>query len=221
MRNEVGSKSWNNKMYESHATPYTGIAGFIQNKRLQKISAMIKKYKAKEGNLIVEIGCEEGNLISFLNSQHSSFDFMGLDISSKALAVARGSLPEAIQLGEYDVTAESYNFNETPAYIVCSETLEHIPNAELAVENLTKSSGKETIVIVTVPIEKYKNKIKEILVRLGLFNLFFKGIEKSLSEWHVQDFSKDDILQLLGEYYEVLSYDTIWLMHQIIVLKKK
>ena len=58
-------------------------------------------------------------------------------------------------------------------------------------------------------------------MRLGIFDLFFKGIETSLSEWHVQDFSKDDILGLLGKYYDILSYDTIWLMHQIIVAKIK
>jgi len=59
------------------------------------------------------------------------------------------------------------------------------------------------------------------LTRFGVFDLFFKGIEKSLSEWHVQDFSKEDILTLLSVHFEVLHYETIYLMHQLIVVKKK
>jgi len=221
MTNKIGSKSWNNEMYEKHPTPYGGIAGFIQHKRLQKISAAIFKYKAASGNTIIEIGCEEGNLLKFLGERHQSYNYIGLDISSKALAEAKNNLSSATELAEYDLTSGPYSFQIPPAYIICSETLEHIPDAAAAIKSLYQSTGENTIVIITVPIEKYKNKFKKWLVRLGIFNLFFKGIEASLSEWHVQDFSKTDILGLLGQYYEVLSYDTIWLMHQIIVVKVK
>ncbi len=221
MTNEIGSKSWNNEMYEKHPTPYGGIAGFIQNQRLQKISAAISKYRATSGNTIVEIGCEEGNLLKFLDKKHKAYNYIGLDISSKALAEAKNNLSATTKLAEHDITSGPYSFETSPAYIVCSETLEHIPDAEAAVENLYKSTGKDTIVIITVPIEKYKNNLKKWLVRLGVFNLLFKGIEESLSEWHVQDFSKADILGLLGKYYDILSYDTIWWMHQIIVVKVK
>ncbi len=221
MANKIGSKSWNNEMYEKHPTPYSGIAGFIQQKRLQKIAAAMAKYPAASGNTIAEIGCEEGNLLKFLGEQHPNYHCIGLDISSKALAEAKNHLPTSTLLAEHDITSGPYPFQKAPAYLICSETLEHIPNAAAAVENIYKSTGKDTIVIITVPIEKHKNNIKKWLVRLGVFNLFFKGIEASLSEWHVQDFSKADILGLLGKYYEILSYDTIWLMHQIIVVKIK
>ncbi len=220
MGSEIGSKSWNNEMYEKHPTPYNGVAGFIQKKRLEKISAAISKFPTT-GDTMAEIGCEEGNLLGFLSAQHKGFQLIGLDISSKALKDAKENLPESAVLGEHDITSGPYPFETPPAYLVCSETLEHIPNAEAAVDNLAKSTGKDTIVIITVPIEKHKNNIKKWLVRLRLFNLFFKGIEASLSEWHVQDFSKEDILGLLGKHYQILSYDTIWLMHQIIVCKLK
>lgn len=221
MNNKIGSKSWNNEMYEKHPTPYSGIAGFIQQKRLQKIVAAMSKYPATSGDTIAEIGCEEGNLLKFLGEKYKNYNCIGLDISSKALKAAKHQLPASTQLIEHDITTGPYLFETAPAYLICSETLEHIPNATAAVENLYKSTGENTIVIITVPIEQYKNTIKKWLIRLGIFNLFFKGIEASLSEWHVQDFSKADILGLLGNYYEILSYDTIWWMHQIIVAKVK
>jgi len=208
-------------MYEKHATPYNGVAGFIQKKRLQKITTAISKHKPKAGGTIVEIGCEEGNLLKFLSERFPKNNFAGLDISAKALSEAKNLLPDSVHLDEYDLTSGPYNFETPPAVVVCSETLEHIPDAESAVKNIAASAGEETIVIITVPIEKHKNRIKKNLVRLGVFDLFFKGIEESLSEWHVQDFSKEDILELLNPYFKVLSYDTIWLMHQIIVLQKK
>jgi len=221
MPNKIGSKSWNNEMYEKHPTPYGGIAGFIQHQRLQKIAASMTKYSAVAGDTIAEIGCEEGNLLKFLGEKYPNYHCIGLDISSKALTEAKNHLPNTTLLMEHDITSGPYPFQKPPAYLICSETLEHIPNAALAVENMYKSTGKDTIVIITVPIEKYKNTIKKWLVRLGVFNLFFKGIEAALSEWHVQDFSKTAILDLLGKYYDILSYDTIWLMHQIIVVKVK
>lgn len=221
MASKVGSKSWNDEMYEKHATPYNGVAGFIQKKRLQKIAKAISINKPKSGNTIVEIGCEEGNLLNFLSERFPKCKFAGLDISSKALTEAKNLLPESIKLDEYDLTSGPYPFEYSPAFIVCSETLEHIPDAKSAIKNIAASARDETIIVITVPIEKYKNNIKRALVKLGVFNLFFKGIEESLSEWHVQDFSKEDILELLNPYFKVLSYDTIWLMHQIIVLQKK
>lgn len=207
-------------MYEKHPTPYTGIAGFIQKKRLEKIAAAMSKHPSS-GKAMAEVGCEEGNLLQFLGTQHKGYQLIGLDISSKALEEAKTNLPPSTKLAEHDITSGPYPFETPLAYLICSETLEHIPNAEEAVANLAKSTQENTVVIITVPIEKHKNNIKKWLVRLRLFNLFFKGIEASLSEWHVQDFSKEDILNLLGKHYEILSYDTIWLMHQIIVCKVK
>ena len=177
MDNKIGSKSWNNEMYEKHPTPYRGIAGFIQQKRLEKIAAAMTKYPATTGDTIAEIGCEEGNLLKFLGEQHQNYRCIGLDISSKALAEAKNHLPSATLLAEHDITDGPYPFQTPPAYLICSETLEHIPDAATAVENIYKSTGKDTIVIITVPIEKHKNNIKKWLVRLGIFNLFFKGID--------------------------------------------
>ena len=80
---------------------------------------------------------------------------------------------------------------------------------------------KDTLVIITVPLEKHKNNIKRILLKLGLFNLLFKGIEEGLSEWHVNDFTKEDILAALENHFDIKDYNLLWLLHQMIVLKKK
>jgi ubiquinone/menaquinone biosynthesis C-methylase UbiE len=146
---------------------------------------------------------------------------MGMDISKEALKMARQKLGDDIPLFEHDITKIFDTEIEPPDYLICSETLEHIPDADKAVEGIFQLAKKETIVIITVPIEKYKNQIKSILTKLGLFNRLFPGIENALSEWHVQDFSKQDLHELVKDKFTVVHYETILLMHQLIVLVPK
>jgi len=217
----IGSKSWNDEMYEKHATPYNGIAGFIQYRRLSRIQKNFRRFvKSKTGN-VLEIGCEEGNLLRYMKSQFPAYRYAGADISASALADAREFTGSKIDYRLLDITQEPYVASPLPDVLICSETLEHIPDVVSAVDNVAKSVNSDAVVIVTVPIEKYKNNIKKFLTRIGLFNLLFKGIEESLSEWHVQDFSKADILNLVDPHFEVVHYETIWLMHQLLVLKPK
>jgi len=222
MKDEIGSKSWNDEMYEKHPTPYSGIAGFIQRKRLGRIMNAIRKYRpSTDTELIMEIGCEEGHLIEHIHQQLTGYQLLGLDISTKALEQAQKTRPKDIRFDQWDITQGAYQLDHSPAYVICSETLEHIPDATAAVQGIADTAAADSVVIITVPIEGYKNSIKTWLTRFGVFDLFFKGIEKSLSEWHVQDFSKEDILTLLSVHFEVLHYETIYLMHQLIVVKKK
>lgn len=205
-------------MYAKHATPYAGIAGYIEKKRLKRILSLIDE---KNKNKILEVGCEAGGLLNFLNEKLPGFSLMGMDISKEALKIARQKLGDDIPLIEHDITKPFDREIIAPDYLICSETLEHIPDAEKAVEGIFQLAAKETIVIITVPIEKHKNRIKRILTKLGLFNRLFPGIENALSEWHVQDFSKRDLHELVKDRFTVLHYETILLMHQLIVLKPK
>jgi trans-aconitate methyltransferase len=97
MSEEIGSKSWNDEMYKKHPTPYYGIAGFIQRRRLVSIMNAIKKFKpSTSAQLIVEIGCEEGHLVEHLLQELLAYQFLGLDISTKALVEAKITRPSDI-----------------------------------------------------------------------------------------------------------------------------
>lgn len=218
MKNEIGSPDWNDEMYVKHATPYSGIAGYVEKKRLRRILSHIK---TKKQTSILEVGCEAGGLLEFLKNKLVDCHFTGMDISTEALKKAEEKLGKDVSLIQQDITKPLLEKVNIPDYLICSETLEHIPNAEKALEGIHQLTGKDTTVIITVPIEKYKNQIKRILTKTGLFNRLFPGIENALSEWHVQDFSKQDLYKLVGERFTVLHYETILLMHQLIILKPK
>lgn len=218
---KIGSAEWNNDLFLKHPTPYTGISGKIEFKRAKRIYKLIKKYHKKNVDTLLEIGCEQGNLLNFLSEKLPETTLAGTDISGVALEKAAEVLPEKVILKENDITQETPKDLGVQDVLICSEVLEHIPDYKSAIANISEMATKDTLVIITVPLEKHKNNIKKTLVKLGLFNLLFKGIEEGLSEWHVNDFSKEDITNELSKYFEIHHYELLWLLHQIIVLKKK
>lgn len=221
MNKEIGSAEWNNELFLKHPTPYSGIAGKIEYKRAKRIASIINHNGFSKNANILEIGCEQGNLLDYLIKKFPANNYYGSDISSEALKNAKIKLDNNITLIQNDITK---NINlELPKLdvLICTEVLEHIPDYKTSIKNISKLVDKDTLVIITVPLEKHKNNIKSFLQKIGLFNLLFKGIEEGLSEWHVNDFSKEEITLELEKYFEVKSYELMLLLHQILVLKKK
>lgn len=219
MSSQIGTPEWNDEMYAKHATPYQGIAGAIEKKRLRRILAHITDREGPQ--TLMEVGCEAGNLLHFMEQRLPGFTLLGLDISQAALAQAKGKLSEQVSLIQNDLTRDAPPEHPPLDYLICSETLEHIPDVAPAIEGLWKLTHPGTTVIITVPIEKYKTQIKRILTKLGIFDVLFAGIEKELSEWHVQDFTKEALFSLMAERFNIVRYETIWYMHQLLVLEPK
>jgi 2-polyprenyl-3-methyl-5-hydroxy-6-metoxy-1,4-benzoquinol methylase len=218
---KVGSERWNDKMYEKHPTPYSGIAGIVEKYRVSRIIDKIKKYKEHKRVSILEIGCERGKLLEKVAGNLCESQCIGLDISSKALEDARNRLPDRVKLIKGDITQDIHEeINSDLDFILCSETLEHIPDVESAIENIKRISSEETILIITVPIERIKNSIKKVLSKTGLFEMFFESIEKGMSEWHVNRFEGDDLEKLFTDKFEIESKENILYMHRMIVAQK-
>jgi 2-polyprenyl-3-methyl-5-hydroxy-6-metoxy-1,4-benzoquinol methylase len=216
---DIGAPSWNDEMFLKHPTPYTGLAGIIERYRAKRILDVIKGFK-KDKFTLVEVGCEAGNLIKYISDRLPNGEYIGIDISKTALERARELLKPQIRLVEHDITAANSLELGNIDFLICSETLEHIPKVKDAILGLSKIAGPRTIVIITVPFETLKNRIKSFFLKIGAFNLFLSGIETQFSEWHVHDFSKDDMSRLLSACFTILKYRRILYLHQMIILKK-
>jgi hypothetical protein len=72
-----------------------------------------------------------------------------------------------------------------------------------------------------VPLEIWKARLKHALRKAKLFNLLLRSVEQGFSEWHVHDFSREHIIRLIEAEFEVLSYRSVMLMHQLIVARKR
>ncbi len=168
-------------MYLKHPTPYYGIAGFIENRRIKTVK---KLSGIKTRDKILEIGCERGVLLRSLPDCKLK---VGLDISYRALADAKKYFQDNVnndkvklilgdatkvlpfKRGEFDV-------------IVCSEMLEHVSSPRNVLENIHQICDENTRVVITVPVEPLKLFFKKIASSLKINKILFPYIEEKQSE---------------------------------------
>jgi len=105
------------------------------------------------GQMIIEVGCGVGGFI--VNVSQSCEQVIGLDISSRAIHVAktlvrRFGFQEKVDLIVGD--AQFLPFREQSGdIVVCSETLEHIPDYEKAFSELVRITKRSGYLCLTVP----------------------------------------------------------------------
>ncbi len=209
--------AWNDRMFEEHPTPYYGLAGIVERAR---IAAIRRLADISPADSVLEIGCEAGNLLLALPPAGRT---VGFDISQKALDVARNAFDEAGREatfvwgnGEEPLPFEPGEFS----VIICSEMLEHVMSPRAVLQQIYKIATPATRVILTVPYEKPKLVIKKILASTGLFKFILPGIEEGLSEWHLQEFSRERLLEEMDGLFKPLSAKTLMGLHVIAQVQK-
>ena len=209
--------AWNDRMFEKHPTPYYGLAGFVERRRLNAINRLAA---IKTGDTVLEIGCEAGNLLLALPA---AARLVGFDISHKALQAARSALKGVGKSVEFvqGNAEEPLPFEEGEfSVIICSEMLEHVHNPRRVLEQIYRIATPATRIILTVPYERPKLIIKKLLTSTGLFKLILPGIEDGLSEWHLQEFSKEKLLSEIEGLFTPLYAKTLMGLHVVAKLKK-
>jgi SAM-dependent methyltransferase len=202
---------WNDHMYCAHPTPYTqGVAGIIQKAR---VKAVLQYAQIRPTDTVLELGCESGHL---LVESPPAIRLVGADISTAALADARALFTARRRTGEFFQVDALQPLPFQPGeftVIICSEMLEHVSDPRLAMANIRAICSPNTRVVLTVPIEAPKIKIKKILHRIGLLRLFFPGIEVEQSEWHLQAFSRAMLLDQAREFFTFQTGRLVWGAH--------
>jgi 2-polyprenyl-3-methyl-5-hydroxy-6-metoxy-1,4-benzoquinol methylase len=209
--------AWNDRMYEAHPTPYErGIAGAIEAARVR---AVLDLAQVRPSDAVLEVGCESGRLLSRVPAARR---VAGADISRRALEDAarrfaeRGRPVELYQVdalrglpferGEFDV-------------ILCSEMLEHVEEPGVVLDHLREIATPMTRIVVSVPIEAPKVRLKALLGRLGLLHRLFPNIEPGQSEWHVHAFSPAMLRDLTRERFETIAHKRVIFAHEVVLLR--
>lgn len=209
---EQDAAAWNDAMYRKHPTPYgRSIAGAISDARVRTVKRMSQVTPTDK---VLEIGCESGHLL--LQIPECALR-MGADISQAALDDARRA---ADRVGARNVEFRQLNAEQPLPFspgdfdvIIISEMLEHVERPRTVLEQVRVICTPETRLVITVPNEKPKLVIKDILRALRLFDLLFPGIEEGQSEWHLQQFSKPMIRETVKGLYDVRMLESIWGAH--------
>lgn len=206
-------------MYRAHPTPYTkGVAGIIQEARVKSV---LRYARIRPVDAVLELGCESGHL---LVESPPARRLVGADISILALADAqvlfraRGRSGEFFQVDALQpLPFKQGEFN----VIICSEMLEHVSDPRKVLDNIRAICSPDTRIVLTVPIEAPKIKIKKMLHRLGLLRVFFPGIEVEQSEWHLQAFSRSMLLQMAKGLFTLKAGHLVWGAHYVAVFSVK
>lgn len=217
MRQDLGA--WNDAMYHQHPTPYgRSIAGAISAARVRTVRRLAK---VRPRDAVLEIGCESGHLLLQIPPCRLR---LGADISQAALnnARSRADRAEAERLDFLRLNAEEPLPFARAQFdvIILSEMLEHVERPRTVLEHVHAIATPETRVVITVPNERPKLVIKDVLRRLHLFDLPFHGIEEGQSEWHLQQFSKPLLHATVKDLFAVRSLRSVWGCHYAALLAK-
>jgi len=201
-------RAWNDKMikkydpdaFHHHSNP---IIRFIEMKRVKAVLRLTDK-DHKEGR-VLEVGCGAGNILE----EMPPMNLYGIDISTLVLSKAKEKLRENAFLLQSDAQSLPYK-GQTFTQIICSEVLEHLLDPPVALKEMARVLKTGGVAVVSVPNESMINRIKSILIRLGIFKWLFqrKGSylempERMEDEWHLHTFTLKEWLDLFRRLFRV------------------
>ena len=201
-------KQWNERMvvkydpdaFHRHPNP------FVRFTERRRIKAIFELTDVSREDRVLEIGCGAGNILE----KAPKGKLFGIDISLFILNKAKQKLNERARLFQAD--AQNLPFKDQAfTQILCSEVLEHLLDPLAALNEAARILGNQGVAIISVPNESMINRIKSILVRLGLFEwlLHRKGDYQEMprrmeDEWHLHAFKLKEWLDLFNILFRVV-----------------
>ena len=199
--NEEMVKKYNPDAFHHHPNP---AVRFIETKRVKTILKLIDvRYK---GGRLLEVGCGAGNILE----KAPPGDLFGIDISGSILAKARNKLSEKADLSQAD--AQNLPFKDRVfRQVICSEVLEHLLDPSASLQEIARILNQQGIAIISVPNELWINRIKRVLINLGIFDWLLrrggeygKMPERMEDEWHLHSLSIEKWLTLFNYFFRVV-----------------
>jgi 3' terminal RNA ribose 2'-O-methyltransferase Hen1 len=140
----------------------------LNNQRLGSVVAALKSCGAKS---VIDIGCGEGNLLSFLVRERRFEKIAGVDVSHQALEYTAAklkleqheSMKDRIHLFQGSLTYKDSRFKGYDAVCVV-EVIEHLDPPRLsAFERVLFEDAKPPVVVMTTPNREYNVKYENLV----------------------------------------------------------
>ncbi|MEW6730424.1 MAG: 3' terminal RNA ribose 2'-O-methyltransferase Hen1 [Acidobacteriota bacterium] len=155
---------------EQHSAEEAAIEAHISlnEARLNAVLAVLKEYEARR---VIDLGCGEGRLLKVLLREKGFKEIVGMDISYRALEIARerlrldqlpGQHKERIKLFQGALTYRDERLSGFDAATVI-EVIEHLDTARLAAfERVLFEFARPKTVVLTTPNREYNAKWEEL-----------------------------------------------------------
>jgi len=189
-KNKQDFKQWNERMFRKYNTErvYLHPNPAIRLVEKRRIQAILKLAKTSFGDKVLEVGCGEGYILNKINKG----ELYGVDISRTAIARAKQRLAGRPNIKKLIVgDAEKLPFKPRSFdVVICSEVIEHVPDPKKIVKELARVAKPDARIVITFPNEPLINKMKQTVLKAGLFNILLKNIPKKMEEaWHLHSFT--------------------------------
>jgi len=187
---------WNDQMvlkYHKNGTLFESknpLLRFIEKRRLKKI---IQVSHLNENDTVLDLGCGEGFLISFLPKLKR---IVGIDISKIVLKRAKKILKDKSNVQLIWGDAQKLNMaDEIFDKIICSETLEHLPYPQKVMKEIHRLLKRNGLAIISVPDEKRIQFIMKMAKFFSLDKLLHTARKQKEYDWHLHQADKKFIFK--------------------------
>lgn len=146
-------------------------------------------------NDVLDLGCGVGTVDFYLANQ--GFDVVGIDISSRAIKLAKLSKREMNIPGIsfYCSSLEKFHIEKKFDYIILSEVVEHLEDPISVIKRIRKVMKGKSLLVVSTPL------VSAPLYRWGLLDEFDRKVG------HLRRYSKEDLLNILkSEKFVIVEY---------------
>jgi ubiquinone/menaquinone biosynthesis C-methylase UbiE len=195
MKTEKEFQDFNERMVQKYGPhKYHGtkvsLIRFAEEKKKKLLRASLG---GKRRGVLLDIGCGSCDVSQGLDFQEK----VGLDLSSFILKIASEKSPGTNLV---QGNAECLPFpDDSFSCIMLTDVLEHVLRPETVLKEIHRVAEKDAFVIINVPNDRLINRCKKLLKMMRLDRMFVTEYhfeeEKSDSrmEWHLHEFSADDI----------------------------
>jgi ubiquinone/menaquinone biosynthesis C-methylase UbiE len=182
---EGSFEKWNEEMVEKYDIDvyYSKSNPVIKYVEFRRIYWILRMLSPQDHENILDVGCGAGHILHRIGKGK----LYGIDLSPKMLSLTKSRLGDGVILKKCNAESIEYpdRFFEK---IICSEVLEHTLDPSTVIREIRRVAKAGGTVVLSIPNEELIDKIKSILVRTGIFKLFFKNIPDR-NEWHLHSFS--------------------------------
>lgn len=176
---------WNDRMvmrYHADGTLFESKNLILRHVEVMRLKQLLRHARINQNDRVLDLGCGEGFLLLFVKKADR---VVGMDISRKALEKAKRILKgKNVELKWGN--AEDTKFRDKSfTKIVCSETLEHVPNPRKTMGEIHRILDDNGLLVVCIPDEKRIQTLMRIIKMSGLSRFLHAARKQENYEWHL------------------------------------
>lgn len=165
---------------EWEATPW-GLPPIFASFRIEIVKQEIVDHIPATSKRVLDAACGYGVLVDFLVRAGKLREYVGLDISSKMLKMAKAKLSDlpvefVLGVGEF-LPFKQGSFD----VVVCAETLEHVVDKKKVINEISKTIKPRGLVIITTPRREWVKSWQKYFPLTFLLGILIKAKRRALT----------------------------------------